>query len=744
MNLQPTPRTHTFFDPFLSALFAAISVLLISPVTAEITFLGTFGSIGLGNGQFQDPVDVALSDSGHVYVADYARNHVQWFDATGNYLGQWGSSGNGDGQFSGAASLAVGANGHVYVTDIGNDRVQRFDAVGNYLGQWGSFGSGDGEFKDPEFVSVSAAGHVYVSEAAGYRIQRFDAIGNYLGQWGNSGSGDGQFDFIGGVAVSTNDQVYVTDRLNNRIQRFDAIGNYLGQWGSYGTGAGQFDRPWNIEVSTNGLVYVSDIFSDRIQKFDATGNYLGQWGSTGTGDGEFDKPKGIRVSPSGIIYIADSENQRIHRYLDSDAWVSGVNSFVDGTAGPISVEVGSGEILGTSLTLDASKGLEVGDVTTIQSDGSLTIDGGWLSTASLVNNGSFEFNSGQLAITSSTVTVDPSGLLGKNVEIDGNKVFEPYILKVGSISGGSLTVADGGSVTTVLNATISEAPGDSGSAVVSGFGSSLTVGNYLDVGLNGNATLHIADGANVSSIQATIAGFSGAGVVTVTGAGSRWDIDQSLHVAGDHFSGPGGTATLDVTDAATVSAGVDFVVHPSGTVRLDRGGTISATTINNDGQLSGSGNVVGSFTNDYQGEVQVLSGSNLVFSGGNGTNNSQITLDGGQIHFTGSLTNAGPIIGNGTLRADGGTNNDGTLAFSATTNVIGDFTNNMGTVISSGGTTTFFDDVVNYGEVRTNANSFNRLLRRLQWQWNSHGHRHRDYGWRRQAWLESRHGILWR
>ena len=64
----------------------------------------------------------------------------------------------------------------------------------------------------------------------------------------------------------------------------------------------------------------------------------------------------------------------VGRFFDSDAWVSGTNTFIDAAVGPTSVAVGSGEILGTSLTLDASKGLVVGVATTITGDGTLTLE----------------------------------------------------------------------------------------------------------------------------------------------------------------------------------------------------------------------------------------------------------------------------------------------------------------------------------------------------------------------------------
>ena len=512
MNLPSTFRIQNIPVHFLIALLYATTVLFGTEAFAEITFLNTWGTLGSGDGQFNNPIGLSIANTGEVYVADNTNHRIQWFNEKGEYLGQYGNFGSGNGQFMYPWDVAVSAAGQVFVADRNNNRIQKFDEIGGYLGQWSTAGN-------PEGVAVSLQGHIFVSAALSSQIERFNSNGDLLLQWGGYGSGDGQFYSPLGISVDENDHVYVVDEQLHRVQRFDAAGAYQTQWGGQGSSAGQFEYPRGVVVSASGHVYIADQENDRIQRFDIDGNYQTEWGSLGSSDGQFNAPAGVAVSPTGQIYVTDKINNRIQRFFDSEAWASGTNTFTDGINGPISVEVGVGEILGTSLTLDASKGLEVGDVTTIQSDGTLTLDGGWLSTASLVNNGSFEFSSGQLAITSSSVSVDTSGLLGKNVEIDGSKDFEPYILEVGSVSGGSIAVTDGGSVTTVLNTTIAGIAGENGSAHVSGFGSSLTVGNYLDVGLYGNAALYITDGATVSTLQATIAAFSGAGNVTVSGAG---------------------------------------------------------------------------------------------------------------------------------------------------------------------------------------------------------------------------------
>ena len=130
---------------------------MIRPASAEITFLNKWGENGDGDGQFNQPSSVAVSASGHVYVADDTDERIQRFDADGAYQTQWGASGDGNGQFKNATNMAVSASGRVYVVD-GNNRIQRFDADGAYQTQFGESGNGDGQFDRLIAVAVAANG----------------------------------------------------------------------------------------------------------------------------------------------------------------------------------------------------------------------------------------------------------------------------------------------------------------------------------------------------------------------------------------------------------------------------------------------------------------------------------------------------------------------------------------------------------------------------------------------------------
>ena len=66
------------------AFLVALQAQLVGSVAAEVTFLNTWGSEGSGDGQFDNPWDVALSDTGQVYVTDINNHRIQRFDAEGN------------------------------------------------------------------------------------------------------------------------------------------------------------------------------------------------------------------------------------------------------------------------------------------------------------------------------------------------------------------------------------------------------------------------------------------------------------------------------------------------------------------------------------------------------------------------------------------------------------------------------------------------------------------------------------
>lgn len=123
--------------------------------------------------------------------------------------------------------------------------------------------------------------------------------------------------------------------------------------------------------------------------------------------------------------------------------------------------------------------------------------------------------------------------------IDGN-------LRVGYDDNGALTV-DGGSSVSNVDGLIGYYAGVTGSATITGLGSSWNNSEWLVVGYEGFGTLTIDSGGQVSSYDGVLGNEAGStGAATVTGPGSAWTIDDHLEV------GYEGTGVLTIEDGGLV------------------------------------------------------------------------------------------------------------------------------------------------------------------------------------------------
>jgi DNA-binding beta-propeller fold protein YncE len=145
----------------------------------------SFGSLGSGTGQFNTPFGIAIDDNGMVYVADAgvflngANSRIATFDPN-NFSAtftSFGSQGSGNGQFDNPQAVAV-SNGIVYVSDLLNNRVVNFDP-NNFSASFTSFGSqgsGNGQFNNSFGIAVDGSGNVFVSDASNFRIQELSPV----------------------------------------------------------------------------------------------------------------------------------------------------------------------------------------------------------------------------------------------------------------------------------------------------------------------------------------------------------------------------------------------------------------------------------------------------------------------------------------------------------------------------------------------------------------------------------------
>jgi T5SS/PEP-CTERM-associated repeat protein len=362
-----------------------------------------------------------------------------------------------------------------------------------------------------------------------------------------------------------------------------------------------------------------------------------------------------------LLMVACSRTVDAQLYVEEDETFDGTTLVVNPAHGLFVTHTSNNPLL--TLTNNANTsgvqavvlGLLTGE------SGNLLINGGSVLTnngngTSLGTYGSYGVTSGWAyfghnANTTGTATVTGSGSSWSN----------SHGLLVGFFGNGELSVLNGGSVSNAQGY-IGYGTGSHGIVTVSGAGSILRDNSNFTVGYAGTGTVLVEKGAslvtgyNSSSDFGTLIGHlaNSVGTVTISGPGSTWTSSGPINV------GWGGTGNLIVENGGSTTTGGfgvgtsnSFSNNPSGYALVTGAGSTLKSGSFTVGGLNGTGELViangGQFTNPTSNNWSTSSIGNR-----DGQGIVKVTGTGSLLHHRGGVFVGGPGRGRGELTIEAG------------------------------------------------------------------------------------------
>jgi hypothetical protein len=220
--------------------------------------------------------------------------------ASGNTC-QAGTSGSADGQLAEPLGIAMTSGGNLWVTEKLNERVQEFNTNGVYLNKFNKASSG-GRWAEPTGIAIGSENHIWVAQARYGSVEEFTETGTVIREvWGleRYGSGNGEFFHPTAVATDSKGDVWVADSRNNRVQELGPNGEYIAKFSVEG-------EPNGIAVGSFGNILVA---TGVAREYTTSGQLFTMFGQS-----TLSFPQGIAIGPGGVIYVANTNSSKVEKW----------------------------------------------------------------------------------------------------------------------------------------------------------------------------------------------------------------------------------------------------------------------------------------------------------------------------------------------------------------------------------------------------------------------------------------------
>jgi hypothetical protein len=285
--------------PRISRLVAAVALLLFGALGARAeTALEILGAPANAN-SLDASVEVAVDDTGNMYVARYQRDNAFKITPAGVVSQIIDASGSGAAPLARPRGIAVDGAGNVYVAGFGSHNVFKITPSGSITEILDSTGDGTNPLSSPGAIAVDNADNLYVTGRASDNVFRVTPAGVVTQIIGATGDGINVLDVPAYVVVDSLGNAYVSASRN--VFKITAGGSITEVWS---TNASIPDHRLAVDGADN--VYVNTGSPSEglfVLKITPSGAVTPIVDGTGDGINDIYLVQGIGADPTGNVYV---------------------------------------------------------------------------------------------------------------------------------------------------------------------------------------------------------------------------------------------------------------------------------------------------------------------------------------------------------------------------------------------------------------------------------------------------------